>query len=79
VNPTPVTVHVEVPPALAPHIIVRNLRRAAAGPLSEEFAQIGSVGGVFVLDYLVSTVPAPETDCDAFERQIPKRWEPKNA
>ncbi|OZC01264.1 transposase [Rubricoccus marinus] len=79
VNPATVTIHIHAPPTLSPHKIVRELRRAASGPLREEFPHIKSAGGLFVRDYMVTSVPVPETDCDAFERHIPKRWTPKAA
>ena len=78
VNPATVTVHVQAPPKLSPHMIVRNLRRSVVAPLREEFEHIrSSTDGVFVRDYMVTSMPVPDTDCDAFERHIPKRWVPK--
>ena len=77
VNPATVTMHVVAPPTVAPHKMVRDLRRAVTTPLKEEFEHIASAGGVFVRDYMVTSMPVPDTDCDAFERHIPKRWVPK--
>ena len=77
VNPATVTIHVEAPPTVSPHKMVRDLRRAVTAPLKEEFEGIASAGGVFVRDYMVTSMPVPDTDCEAFERHIPKRWVPK--
>lgn len=70
VAPASATVHVEAPPTLAPHKIVTRLREDVAGPLKEEFEHIRRAGAVFVRQYLVSTVPLPETDCRSFTQSI---------
>lgn len=70
VAPSSATIHVEAPPTLAPHKLVTRLREDVAGPLKEEFEHIRRAGAVFVRQYLVSTVPLPETDCHAFTQLI---------
>lgn len=73
VAPATVTVHVEAPPTMTPHEIVRAIRQPTAAALKVEFEAIRRAHSVFVRRYLVTTMPVPETDCAAFERSIPKR------
>ena len=73
VKPSTALVQVRAPSTIAPHMIVRGLRRGVAEPLKEEFAEIRKVGSVFVRPYLLATVPVPDEDCEAFERRIPTR------
>ena len=72
VNPSTVIVHVKAPPTVAPHNLVSRLRRETAGPLLEEFEAIRRVGAVFVHQYMVTTVPVPETTCRDFAAEVPR-------
>ena len=73
VKPSTALVQVRAPSTIAPHMIVRGLRRGVAEPLKAEFAEIRKVGSVFVRPYLLATVPMPDEDCAAFARRIPTR------
>ena len=73
VAPATVTVRVEAPPTVTPHEIVRAIRQPTASALKAEFEAIRRAHSVFVRQYMVTTMPVPETDCAAFERRIPKR------
>ena len=72
VAPATVTVHVEAPPTVTPHEIVRAIRQPTASALKAEFEAIRRAHSVFVRQYMVTTMPVPETDCTAFERRIPE-------
>lgn len=77
VDPATVTIHVRAPPTLSPHKIVRELSRAVSAPLRAEFAHVRDLDGVFVRDYMVTSMPVPETEGDAFATGIPRRYVPK--
>ena len=66
VHPASAVLHVKAPPTLSPHQIATRLRRDTAGPLMEEFAELDRSGAVFARQYMVTTVPTPETDCADF-------------
>jgi REP element-mobilizing transposase RayT len=71
--PSSAHVRVKAPPAIAPHMVVRALRRGVAGPLKAEFEAIRRVGAVFVRPYLLATRDVPEADREAFARRVPTR------
>ena len=73
VKPSTVLLQVRAPSTIAPHMIVRGLRRGVVQPLKAEFKAIRRAGSVFVRPYLLATVPMPDGDCEAFERRIPTR------
>ncbi|OZC01485.1 transposase [Rubricoccus marinus] len=70
VSPAQVIVEVMAPPKMAPHSIAHRLRYDAAAPLKAEFEEIARVGAAFAHQYMVTTVPVPETDCNDFEARI---------
>lgn len=72
VSPSAVSLAVTAPPEVSPHVLVTRLRHDVAGPLKEEFEDVRRAGAVFVRRYLVSTVPIPEGDDEAFERVVSK-------
>ena len=73
VRPSSAQVRVKAPPGIAPHLVVRALRRGVAGPLKAEFEAIRRGGAVFVRPYLLATREVPEADGEAFGRRIPTR------
>jgi REP element-mobilizing transposase RayT len=73
VKPSTALLQVRAPSTIAPHMIVRGLRRGVVQPLKAEFDAIRRAGSVFVRPYLLATVPMPDGDCEAFERRIPTR------
>ncbi|MDT7858159.1 transposase [Rubrivirga sp. S365] len=73
VAPATVTVHVEAPPTMSPHEVVRAIRQPTASALKAEFEAVRRAHSVFVRRYLVTTMPVPEMDGAAFERSVPKR------
>lgn len=73
VRPSSARLRVKAPAAIAPHLVVRALRRGVAGPLKAEFEAIRRVGAVFVRPYLLTTRDVPEADREAFARRVPTR------
>ena len=72
-KPSTAMLQVRAPSTIAPHMIVRGLRRGVVQPLKTEFEGIRRAGSVFVRPYLLATVPMPDGDCEAFEKRIPTR------
>ena len=72
VSASAVSLAVTAPPTLSPHVLVTHLRHGVAGPLKEEFEEVRRAGAVFVRRYLVSTVPVPDADDEAFEQVVSK-------
>lgn len=70
VSPSQVIVQVKAPPTKSPHSVATRLRHDAAAPLKAEFEEIARAGAVFAHQYMVTTVPVPETDCAEFESRI---------
>ena len=70
VSPAQVIIEVMAPPKMAPHSIAHRLRYDAAAPLKAEFEEIARVGAAFAHQYMVTTVPVPETNCNDFEARI---------
>lgn len=70
VSPSQVIVQIKAPPTKSPHSIATRLRHDAAAPLKAEFEEIARAGAVFAHQYMVTTVPVPETDCVDFETRI---------
>ena len=73
IKPSTALIQVRAPSTIAPHMIVRGLRRGVVAPLKAEFEAIRRAGSVFVRPYLLATVPMPDGDCEAFERRVPTR------
>ena len=70
ISPAQVIVEVKAPPTKSPHTIATRLRHDAAGPLKAEFPTIARAGALFAHQYMVTTVPVPETDLNDFEARI---------